>query len=133
MRRSKHEANFQESLLPPGIYRWMSSGGILSMAHNGIAFATTSQPQLLAIGALWPRDSHKALLWNTVNATRKFDFNFKQARLWIFDAFKSLGFKMRGKADICREIRIAAERHMIVRNSYRHLLTRYRLKTEMVT
>jgi len=51
------------------------------MARRGLAFATIPQPQLPAIGARWLRDSHKVLLWNGVNATRKFESDFSDTIL----------------------------------------------------
>ena len=53
------------------------------MARRGLAFATIPQPQLPARGAAWSRDSHKVLFWNGVDATRKFESNFSDARARI--------------------------------------------------
>jgi hypothetical protein len=44
------------------------------------AFENSFQPQIPVIGATWRRDSHKRLLWNGVNAARKFDCKFNDAR-----------------------------------------------------
>jgi hypothetical protein len=63
------------------MYRTLPSAPLYSKARQVLTFAKTHQPSMPASGATSPRDSQMVLLWNGVNATRKFESNFILATL----------------------------------------------------